>query len=235
MNAVNKRETGSNRELPYLYSSLLPPKTPSLNPSSASTNEANFAFDGGISSPSSPKRKAAFSRLDPAVGLRPDFRRGDDAFGGDDFPNAVGGVLSGSSIQEKDDCAILDRVGTGAVGRVRNFRSSFRASDLTSAGVKTVNGPVAGDLSILCFSIFVAGSRIGADGSSRSDASTGVFFAMTFAGCGYRDGDGDGSFGEELGGGRGVVVPTDAFTGVDVRGGAPSGGSDCRGIVESFK
>jgi hypothetical protein len=42
-------------------------------------------------------------------------RNGDDDLGGDDFREDPDG-LSGSSIQEKLDCAMVDRVGTGAFG-----------------------------------------------------------------------------------------------------------------------
>lgn len=76
---------------------------PSLKPSSASTNDANLVFVNGVSPPSSPKRNAAFSRPGPVVGRFPDLRNGDEDFGGDDLLEAVGGVLSGSSIHENED------------------------------------------------------------------------------------------------------------------------------------
>lgn len=68
------------------------------------------------SPPSSPNKKAAFSRLGPDVGRLPDLRNGDADLGGDDDPDGA----SDSSIHEKLDCAILDRVGTGAFGLVES-------------------------------------------------------------------------------------------------------------------
>jgi hypothetical protein len=66
-------------------------------------------------SSTSPNRKAAFSRPEPDAGRLPDLRNGDEDLGGDDFVVDPEGA-SGSSIHEKLDCAIVERVGTGAVG-----------------------------------------------------------------------------------------------------------------------
>lgn len=59
-------------------------------------------------SSTSPKRNAAFSRPEPDAGRLLDLRNGEADLGGDDE--------SGSSIHEKLDCAMVDRVGTGALG-----------------------------------------------------------------------------------------------------------------------
>lgn len=83
-----------------------------LKISSESSSSSGPELD---SPPSSPNKNAAFSRLGPDVGRLPDLRNGDTEFGGDGFVEEADGV-SGSSIHEKLDCAILDRVGTGAFG-----------------------------------------------------------------------------------------------------------------------
>jgi hypothetical protein len=56
-------------------------------------------------------------------------RNGDEDLGGDDFIADAEG-LSGSSIHEKLDCAIVDRVGTGAFGLCCGS-SSFAGSMVT--------------------------------------------------------------------------------------------------------
>lgn len=79
------------------------------------------------SPPSSPKRNAAFSRPTPEVGRLEDLKKGDVDLGGDDLvPTAE--EVSGSNIQENEDCAMLDRVGTGAFGRSDGPEESPSAS-----------------------------------------------------------------------------------------------------------
>jgi len=88
----------------------------SLNPSSISPNSDNLPSVLSVFVPSSPNRKAAFSRLASVVGRFPVFKNGDIVLGGDDLL-LDGDVTSGSSIQENEELAMLDRVGTGAFGR----------------------------------------------------------------------------------------------------------------------
>ena len=88
---------------------------PRLKTSSVSFKVGNFTLFILDSPPSSPKRNAAFSRPTPEAGRLPDFKNGDGDFGGDDL--SPGPDASGSNIQENEDCAILDLVGTGAFGR----------------------------------------------------------------------------------------------------------------------
>lgn len=104
-----------------------------LKTSSESSNNGGLAFG---SPPSSPNKKAAFSRFGPDVGRLPDLRNGDADFGGDDLAEELEGV-SGSSIHEKLDCAILDRVGTGAFGLDEDDGSPFAvvASGMFMVGV----------------------------------------------------------------------------------------------------
>jgi len=84
-----------------------------LKPSSTSANAGNLAPVMFDSPPSSPKRNAALSRFGPDVGFLPDFRNGEDEFGAE----GLSGESVGSSIQEKEELAIVERVGTGARGR----------------------------------------------------------------------------------------------------------------------
>jgi len=69
------------------------------------------------SPPSSPKRKAAFSRFGPDVDFLLDLRNGEDDLGGELDELEV----PGSSIHEKLDCAMDERVGTGAFGRTGEY------------------------------------------------------------------------------------------------------------------
>src|SRR6266536_2398774 len=76
---------------------LVPDIAPILNDPSSSSAKA-----GNLASPSSPKRNAVLSRLGPEIGRLPDFRNGDEDFGGDDL-GADPEETSGSSIQAKFD------------------------------------------------------------------------------------------------------------------------------------
>lgn len=73
------------------------------------------------SPPSSPNRNAAFSRLAPEIGFRlVDETKVDVDFGGAPLmPRPDVGASSESSIHEKDEFAIVERVGTGTAGRFR--------------------------------------------------------------------------------------------------------------------
>ncbi len=88
-----------------------------------SSSKGDLVLD---SPPSSPNKNAAFSRFGPEVGRLPDLRNGEADLGGDDLVEDPEGV-SGSSIHEKLDCAILDRVGTGALGLADATFSAFPA------------------------------------------------------------------------------------------------------------
>jgi len=92
-------------------------------------------------SSTSPKRNAAFSRPEPDPGRLPDLRNGDEDLGGDDFMADPEG-LSGSSIHEKLDCAIVDRVGMGALG-LDDTSPSF--AGLIVVCCKSIDGIVFGE------------------------------------------------------------------------------------------
>jgi len=62
-----------------------------LKPSSASVIKGGLEF-ANLESPSSPNRKAAFSRLGPDVGLFPDLRNGETDFGGEDLRPETGDI-----------------------------------------------------------------------------------------------------------------------------------------------
>jgi len=95
---------------------LLLRTVPSLKLSSVSANRGSRVLEVADSAPSSPKRKAALSRLGPEAGRFPDLRKGETDFGGDELrPEAED--TSGSSIHENDEFAIVDLVGIGALGR----------------------------------------------------------------------------------------------------------------------
>src|SRR5882757_6429168 len=83
-----------------------PPIVPRRNPSSASNNGFNLELAILDSAPSSPKRNAAFSLPGPEFGRLPDFKNGDEGFGGEDFRVELE-CVSGSSIQLKD---LLDKI-----------------------------------------------------------------------------------------------------------------------------
>jgi len=87
------------------------------------------------SAPSSPKRKAAFSLFGPEVGRLPDLRNGDADLGGDDLAGVREGE-SDSSIQLNEDCAMVERVGTGAFGLTKSPSAvSFVAFNTGSPGL----------------------------------------------------------------------------------------------------
>ena len=217
-----------NTTISGYHLSLPPLIVPSCSPSSASTNDANLVFFNGVSPSSSPKRNAAFSRPGPDAGRLPDLRNGDNDLGGDDLSDVVGVVLPGSSIHENEDCAIVDRVGTGALGRAT--RPSASVWGLSAEDSESNVEAIVGESSIVCFCIFGAGSRIGVDGSGGSMAVPGVFFLSESAwGLGER-------LGEELRGGACAKTAEAATTGVISRGATSSSdGSDGRGIVESSR
>lgn len=201
-----------------------------MKPSSASTNDANLVFFNRVSVPPSPKRNAAFSRPGPVVGRLPDLRKGDDDFGGDDMPDAMGSVLSGSSIHEKEDCAIVDRVGTGALGRATSPPSAC-GSGLSAEDSETFDDPMVGESLIVCFCIFGTGSGIGVAGTDESTAIPVVFFVSESVwGVVKR-------FGDELRGG-GSLVTAEVAAAISAESGratSSSDGSDGRGIVESSR
>lgn len=74
---------------------------PRWNPSSGSASGSILEPVLLDSPPSSPKRNAAFSLLGPVVGRLPDFKNGDEGFGGDGFEEELEWV-SGSNIQLKE-------------------------------------------------------------------------------------------------------------------------------------
>jgi hypothetical protein len=130
------------------YQDFLPLIVPRTNPDSGSTcTELLFGPDTGsrTSSVSSPNKNAVFSRFGPLLIGFPDGRKGDEDFGEEDATPEVGG-WSGSSIQANDDCAILDRVGTGARGRSGISSASGRVSESTAeeVAVLMVTGLMAG-------------------------------------------------------------------------------------------
>jgi len=91
------------------------------NPSSALAKEGDLESVVCDSPASSPNKKAAFSRLTPEVGfLLDDATNGDVDFGGEPLmPGPEVEELSESSIHEKDEFAIVERVGTGTTGRFK--------------------------------------------------------------------------------------------------------------------
>lgn len=110
---------------------------PSLKPSSISGVVVGLVLLED-SPPSSPKRNAAFSRLGPEVGFLPDFKNGEPDFGGEDGLLDIGDA-SGSSIQENDEFAIVDRVGTGGFGRMESVTSDSEP-DIGSGVVISAGG-----------------------------------------------------------------------------------------------
>jgi len=124
----------------FNHSPLLFRIVPSLKPCSVSANRGGLVLLILDSPPSSPNRKAAFSRLGPETGLLPDLRNGETDFGGDDLTLDTE-ETSGSSIHENEEFAIVDRVGTGAFGRSGIAASGsdlFCSETIDSRGVSAV-------------------------------------------------------------------------------------------------
>lgn len=107
---------------------------PFIGPRLKLSADTDFLLLGIWGSPlSSPKRKAAFSRPWPEFGRRPDLRNGDEDFGCADLtPDAE--ESSGSNIQLKFDCAMLDRVGSDDMGLLGGLISSAGSTGVLESG-----------------------------------------------------------------------------------------------------
>ena len=125
---------------------------PRLNVS-VSIRGRDWIFDGKSST--SPNRNAALSRPEPDTGRLVGLRNGGEDLGGDDFMADAEGV-SGSSIHEKLDCAIVDRVGTGAFGLCCGS-SSFAGSTVICC--KFVDG-IATDAAVIAGALLSSTSRL---------------------------------------------------------------------------
>jgi hypothetical protein len=138
---------------------LLPLRVPRLKASSALTKTDCLVLFILDSAPSSPKRNAAFSLFGPEFGRLPDLRNGDGDLGGEDLWEDPE-VVSGSSIHEKLDCAMLDLVGTGAFGLAGNSASPAGS---VLASCKSMDGTVVDGVVIVASSLIERVSWIGLD------------------------------------------------------------------------
>lgn len=169
---VDMRTSGTNPSLKEhihkpenpRHVALFPLRAPRLKASSALIKTGCLVLFILNSPPSSPKRNAAFSLFGPEFGRLPDLRNGDGDLGGEDLWEDPE-VVSGSSIHEKLDCAMLDLVGTGAFGLAGNSAS---AASSFLASCKSMDGIVVDGVVIMASSLTKRASWIGLDCSELS-------------------------------------------------------------------